>query len=176
MVEQQTGLRPLEASDLETVRGWRNHPEVRAYMYTKHEIGAEEHLAWFERVRHDESRHAMIFQIDQQPIGFLQFSVVDVKAGRADWGFYLAPDAPRGSGYQLGESALTHAFDQLSLHKVCGEALAYNERSIRFHERLGFTKEASLRDHHFDGETYHDVVGFGLLSAEWNERKGAKCP
>lgn len=173
MAEQQTRLRPLEEADLETVREWRNHVEVRSYMYTRHEIGEAEHRAWFERVCRDDSRHALIFELEEQPVGFVQFSVVDTRAGRADWGFYLAPSAPRGSGAKLGECALTYAFDHLLLHKICGEALAFNERSIRFHERLGFTREAMLRDHHFDGKKYHDVAGFGLLAAEWNERKGA---
>jgi UDP-4-amino-4,6-dideoxy-N-acetyl-beta-L-altrosamine N-acetyltransferase len=173
MVEQQTRLRALEEADLETVRGWRNHPDVRSYMYTSREIREAEHQAWFERIRHDDSRHPLIFEIEENPVGFVQFSIVDTMAGRAEWGFYLAPTAPRGSGVKLGESALTHAFDYLALHKICGEALVFNERSICFHERLGFTREAMLRDHHFDGEKYHDVAGFGLLATEWNERKGA---
>lgn len=173
MAEQQTRLRPLDEADLDTVRMWRNHPEVRSYMYTGHVIGEAEHRAWFERIRRDDSRHTLIFELEEQPVGFVQFTVVDTRAGRAEWGFYLAPTAPRGSGFRLGESALSYAFEKLTLHKICGEALAFNERSIRLHERLGFTREAILRDHHFDGEKYHDVIGFGLLAAEWNERKGA---
>ena len=172
MVEQHTRLRPLKETDLDAVRGWRNHPNVRAYMYTSHEIGEAEHRAWFKQACGDDSRHHLVFEVEEQPVGFVQFSVVDTAAGRADWGFYLAPNAPAGSGAKLGECALEYAFNRLSLHKICGEALASNERSIRFHERLGFTREAMLRHHHFDGENFHDVAGFGLLAAEWKEREG----
>jgi RimJ/RimL family protein N-acetyltransferase len=87
--------------------------------------------------------------------------------GIADWGFYAAPAAPKGSGRQLGHAALSHAFTQLKLHKVCGEALAYNQRSIQFHQSLGFQQEGTFRDQHFDGERYHHVICFGLLSYEW---------
>jgi UDP-4-amino-4,6-dideoxy-N-acetyl-beta-L-altrosamine N-acetyltransferase len=54
------------------------------------------------------------------------------------------------------------------LHKLCGQALAFNERSIRFHQNLGFRREGVLRQQHFDGEQYHDVVCFGLLASEWH--------
>jgi RimJ/RimL family protein N-acetyltransferase len=87
--------------------------------------------------------------------------------GIADWGFYMAPDAPKGSGRQLGLVSLSQAFTKLNLHKVCGEALAYNNRSILFHQALGFQQEGTLRDEHFDGERYHNVIRFGLLSHEW---------
>ncbi|NQD81620.1 GNAT family N-acetyltransferase, partial [Pseudomonas sp. CrR14] len=87
------------------------------------------------------------------------------------WGFYLAPGAPRGTGQQLGEAALAFAFDSLGLHKVCGQALAFNERSIRFHEKLGFVQEGALREQHYDGATYHTIIHFGLLRYEWQAKK-----
>lgn len=31
-------VRPMVATDLERVLGWRNHPEVRRHMYTQHAI------------------------------------------------------------------------------------------------------------------------------------------
>jgi RimJ/RimL family protein N-acetyltransferase len=88
----------------------------------------------------------------------------------ADWGFYLAPDAPKGSGRELGKQALDYAFTQLGLHKVCGQALGFNKRSIAFHTALGFTEEGCLREQHFNDGKFHDVVCFGLLSHEWQAR------
>ncbi|PXY00346.1 UDP-4-amino-4,6-dideoxy-N-acetyl-beta-L-altrosamine N-acetyltransferase [Halomonas sp. LBP4] len=173
MTPAATTLRPLQEADLAQVRQWRNHPEVRRYMYTRHEIGEAEHRAWFLRSQEDPHRHLLLAEREEQPFGFVNIQLVDADAQRADWGFYLAPDAPRGSGQALGLAALTHAFGQLGLHKLCGEALDRNDRSLRFHERLGFTREAHLRDHHFDGHAYHDVIGFGLLRSEWQSHQGA---
>lgn len=172
MADSSFPLRPLRRDDLGLVRQWRNHPDVRRFMYTQHEIGAEEHHAWYERVQHDETRYLLIFEPNGRPTGFINFHVVDSKARRAEWGFYLAPDAPQGSGRELGLISLEYAFENLGVHKVCGEALANNARSIRFHERLGFVHEATLRDHHFDGDTYHDVIGFGLLVTDWPKMQG----
>jgi UDP-4-amino-4,6-dideoxy-N-acetyl-beta-L-altrosamine N-acetyltransferase len=162
----QQRVRPMTCEDLEQVLAWRNHNEVRRYMYTQHEISLAEHSAWFERVSKDLSRHLLVFEIDGTPFGFINFDQV-APGGIAEWGFYAAPDAPKGTGCQLGEAALGHAFTQLGLHKICGQALAYNERSIKFHLSLGFKQEGILREQHFDGQKYHDVVCFGLLAAEW---------
>jgi UDP-4-amino-4,6-dideoxy-N-acetyl-beta-L-altrosamine N-acetyltransferase len=152
-------------ADLERVLAWRNHPDVRRYMFTQHEITLDEHRLWFERTLQDPKKHLLIFEVNQQPQGFVNFNETG-NGGIADWGFYVAPDAPRGSGQQLGCAALSHAFTQLNLHKVCGQALAYNERSIQFHHSLGFQQEGTLRDQHFDGQRYHHVICFGHLSHE----------
>ncbi|TDR57254.1 UDP-4-amino-4,6-dideoxy-N-acetyl-beta-L-altrosamine N-acetyltransferase [Halomonas ventosae] len=173
MTPPATTLRPLQEADLAQLRHWRNHPEVRRYMYTRHEIGEAEHRAWFQRAQVDPHRHLLLAEREAQPFGFVNIQLEDAEAQRATWGFYLAPYAPRGSGQALGRAALAHAFGDLGLHKLCGDALAGNERSLRFHERLGFTREAHLRDHHFDGHTYHDVIGFGLLRSEWQAHQGA---
>jgi UDP-4-amino-4,6-dideoxy-N-acetyl-beta-L-altrosamine N-acetyltransferase len=157
-------------ADLERVLAWRNHPDIRRYMYTQHEIILEEHQRWFERSLPDPKIHLLIFEVDQQPLGFVKFNETE-KGGIADWGFYVAPDSPKGSGRQLGCAALGHAFTQIKLHKVCGQALAYNQRSIQLHLGLGFQQEGTLRDQHFDGERYHHVNCFGLISTEWQPQK-----
>lgn len=162
-------VRSMTHADLELVLAWRNHPEVRRYMYTQHEITIEEHQRWFERSRHNQKKHLLIFEINQQPLGFVNFHEAGT-FGIADWGFYVAPDAPKGIGQELGCAALNYAFNDVKLHKVAGEALAFNERSIKFHKSLGFQEEGLLRDHHCDGVNYHNVICFGLLSHEWHPK------
>lgn len=159
-------IRPMAHADLARVLAWRNHPDVRRYMFTQHEITLDEHQRWFERTVPDPNKHLLIFEVDHHPLGFVNINMTG-NGGIADWGFYVAPDAPKGSGRQLGCAVLNHAFTQLKLHKVCGQALAYNQRSILFHQSLGFQQEGTLRDQHFDGERYHHVIAFGLLSHEW---------
>lgn len=159
-------VRPMTVQDLSTVLAWRNHPDVRAVMFHQHEIGIEEHRSWFERSCGEEGRHLLVFEQDGQPRGFMNLHIKSAGA-IADWGFYVAPAAPKGTGRALGRSSLDHAFHVLNAHKVSGRVLACNQRSIKFHHALGFLEEGVLRDHHFDGHGYHDVVCFGLLRREW---------
>ena len=155
MTDNETDcLRPLAEPDLALVRSWRNHESVRRYMYTQHEIGEKEHRDWFARCELDPLRHLLVYDVDDQPRGFVHFTVQG--AGRvADWGFYIAPEAPRGTGTGLGRRALEFAFQRLQLHKICGQALGFNQRSIDFHRKMGFCQEGVLRDQHFDGQQFH---------------------
>jgi UDP-4-amino-4,6-dideoxy-N-acetyl-beta-L-altrosamine N-acetyltransferase len=159
----------MTAGDLEQVLSWRNHPDVRSFMYSQHEISLDEHTSWFFNASKDPKRHLNIFEADNIPRGFFQIYQSPI-GNAADWGFYLAPDAPKGTGRELGKAAIRYAFETLKLHKVCGQALAYNERSIKFHQKLNFKKEGVLRKQFFNGKQYHDVVCFGLLVTEWQKK------
>lgn len=168
-----TNVRPMTEGDLEKVLSWRNHPEVRSYMYTQHEIPLDEHSRWFARASRDPERHLLVFEIDRSALGFINIHQI-LSGGIANWGFYTAPDAPSGTGRALGEAALCYAFETAGLYKLCGQALAFNERSIRFHLNLGFQREGVLRHQHFDGQHYHDVVCLGLLAREWHPPQSEK--
>lgn len=160
-------MRSMQNTDLLQVLAWRNHPNVRRFMFSQYEIKPDEHFLWFELNRQNPKKHLLVFEANHNPQGVVCFSEVGGR-GVVEWGFYLAPDAPKGSGRQLGRTALSHAFSQCNFHKVYGRTLVYNQRSIGLHQSLGFQLEGVLRDQHFDGERYHDVHCFGLLSKEWN--------
>jgi UDP-4-amino-4,6-dideoxy-N-acetyl-beta-L-altrosamine N-acetyltransferase len=165
-----SGIRKMRESDLATVLTWRNHVDVRRFMVSQHEISMDEHTAWFERASKDPRRHLMIYETGNGPLGYVAIQLLD--DGRvADWGFYIAPGAPKGTGAALGKAALDYGFRELGLHKVCGQVLGFNERSARFHQKLGFEQEGVLRDQHFDGAGYHSVICYGLLAEEWESHR-----
>lgn len=161
-------IRPLEQKDLALILKWRNHPDVRRYMYSQHPIQLEEHQQWFLNCQSSPKRHPLIAEQDGKPFGFVNFTE-HKNCKIADWGFYLSPDAPKGMGRQLGQSALEYAFHTLRLHKICGEALGFNDRSIHFHLKMGFQQEGLLRAQFFDVQQaqFHDILCFGLLASEW---------
>lgn len=159
-------IRLMTVDDLGEVLRWRNHPDVRKCMLTRHEIQPAEHAAWFARASVDPARRLMIVEDSGGPLGFVHFSGV-APGKAADWGFYACPAAVKGSGRRLGCCALAFAFDTLGLHKVCGQALDFNTASIGFHEALGFRREGVLREQHKIDDRYHDLVCFGLLGDEW---------
>ena len=169
MTNFEDSIRTMRKQDLTRVLAWRNHPNVRKFMYTQHEIDFSEHEKWFHECQQDSRKLLLIFEVKQMPMGFVNLNIGDGKV--AHWGFYTAPEANKGTGWRLAKTALNHAFDKVELHKICGEALAFNEPSIKFHQKLGFKREGTLREQHFDGTAYHDVLCFGLLRSEWNNNK-----
>lgn len=160
-------LRKLTEEDLALVLSWRNDDRVRLYMFTQHQISAAEHETWFRRVSKDASRHLLLFERNGLPLGFVNLQV-DGPGRVSTWGFYLSPEAPKGTGQSLGHATLRHSFQDLGLHKLYGQTMGHNVRSIRLHEKLGFQREGVLRSHHFDGNRHHDVICFGLLRHEWH--------
>lgn len=159
-------LRHMRANDLEKVLAWRNHFDVRRYMYTQHQITFEEHSQWFARASQDSKKHLLIFEVERTPLGFINIHEIGA-GGIADWGFYVAPNSPKGTGKALGIAALKYAFEDIGLHKLCGKVLENNERSMKFHKSLGFKEEGVLRQQHFDNKDYHDIHCFGILASDW---------
>ena len=165
-------LRPLKETDLPLVRGWRNAPEVRRNMYSKHEISEVEHQSWFSRLKDDDqSRWFIYVDAAGQPDGVVYFTQIQPGNGSAFWGFYAAPSAMAGTGTRLGLDSLDKAFSDLGLHKLNAEAIASNVASLRFQRKLGFKEEGLFRDFHFNGESYVNVVRLGILATEWTVKR-----
>jgi len=158
-------MRIMTKQDAQQVLAWRNHPDVRLFMFSRDEIALEDHLDWFENASQEAKRHLLIFEQGGVSRGFVNLLVST--GGIAEWGFYTDPFAPKGTGKALGEQLLFYTFSKLNVHKIFGQVLAYNERSRAFHLRLGFQQEGILRNHYFDGKQYFDIYSFGLLASEW---------
>ncbi len=86
----QVTLRPLEPADQDRLYGWRNAPEVAAYMYSDHQITPEEHARWFAGLQGDARRDYRIIEVDGAPAGLANFYDIDRAQGRASWAYYLA--------------------------------------------------------------------------------------
>lgn len=158
--------RRMSENDLEYVLAWRNHPDIRRFMLSQHEITIAEHRAWFDHASRDETRALLVIEEHGQPRGCVIFSGVQ-KNATADWSFYSAPGNPAGSGTRICSTALDFAFSELELHKVAGQVLDFNQASICVHQRLGFTQEGNLREHSLINGTHHSLLCFGVLSDEW---------
>lgn len=166
-------LEPLREDDLLLVLGWRNTPEVRGNMYSSHEISIAEHMNWYQEAKNDPSRLYFTYSDEGHKLGVVYFTQLSAVKRMAFWGFYAAPDAPKGTGLKMEYAALEHAFSLLGLHKLNCEVIAFNRQVINMHKKTGFVEEGQFRDFHFDGATYHDVIRLGMLASEWEQCRPA---
>lgn len=162
-------LREMSFDDLKMILPWRNDPSVRRNMYTHHVIKWEEHVAWFERVRKDNTRRDFIYTINNKTRGVVCFTELNEVSRNAFWAFYSDQSAPPGTGIAMEYLALNMAFSELNLHKLNCEVLDINPPVINMHKKVGFTIEGTFRDFHFNGERYCDVIRLGMLASEWFE-------
>lgn len=91
--------------------------------------------------------HIFLACTDEKPVGSAFLVDVDLARRNAELGYWIIPDE-HGNAYatDAADLCLTHAFDQLGLHKVWARTVSDNEASQRVLEKLGFQKEGVLRE------------------------------
>jgi UDP-4-amino-4,6-dideoxy-N-acetyl-beta-L-altrosamine N-acetyltransferase len=113
--------------------------------------------------------------MDARPVGLANLYDIDRPNQRCAWAYYLADPAVRGLGVgsYVEYWVLEHVFEGLKLAKLWCEVLASNEAVWRLHETFGFKVEAHFRGHVIKADERVDVLGLGLLAAEWRARRPA---
>lgn len=167
-------LREASASDMDDIRRWRNHPQVRALSFTTHVIGEEEHRRWWERVSADDDHRVYVYERSGQPAGVVTLELEP--EGSATWGFYLDIDGLEARGellpawLEVERDVLTLAFDELGLARLHGEMLADNAAVRQLHRRYGF-QETDTYEREIDG-TLHEIVHIEVTPDTVRRRRG----
>lgn len=156
----------MSESDLTLVLAWRNHESVRKFMFSQEVITFEKHKEWFEGANMSPLHKLFIYEDSGMSAGFVQMKETDAQSHVYEWGFYISPDAAKGTGTKMLQAGIKQAFYCENALKLYGEVLDFNHASIKLHDKLGFTKEGILRKHAFVKHAYHDVHCFGLLRDE----------
>jgi RimJ/RimL family protein N-acetyltransferase len=112
---------------------------------------------------------------DDRFIGMASIEYVDWANGNGFLTLGIGDLDSRGKGYgsQAVSMLLRYAFGELNLFRVTAVVPAYNECAIHLFQKFGFVEETRRRKAlHRDG-AFWDIVGFGLLRAEWQEQAQA---
>ena len=143
----QAQLRPATAADCHLIHTWRNHPSIRRMMFNPDPIPLPQHQTWFAAQLTNPNFKMYIYTLGNTPQGY--GSLKRIAPNEYEWGFYLAPDCPRGNGSILCTLLLQRAFGELGASTVHGQALRHNAASIALHRKLNFRQpENSLHDDH----------------------------
>ncbi len=108
--------------------------------------------------------------LDGPVIGMV--SLVRRLADQGEVGYALHGDH-RGAGYATEAAGLLvdHVFEAFGFHRVYAWLPAGNTASAAVARRLGFRLEGTLVEAADMGEPRDDVLHFGLLRREWEERR-----
>jgi len=177
MDRQTVSFRPVTQADAERLYGWRNHEEVRRYMYHDQPFSREDHARWMDSLGHMPSRRDRMVLYNGEPVGLASFYDLRARphplAHSAAWAYYLAgPDVRgRGVGACVEYLMIEEAFGPLGLEKLWCEVLVSNEAVWKLHQAFGFVTEAHLRQHVIRSDGPQDVYGLGLLRTDWLARR-----
>jgi UDP-4-amino-4,6-dideoxy-N-acetyl-beta-L-altrosamine N-acetyltransferase len=166
-------FRPLQREDRETIRLWRNLPQIRRCMLTDHVIGPEEHAAWFERVFDNPCHRHWIVRCEQEEAGLLNLYDIDIRNKRCYWGLYIVGNNVRGKSVGMFAEyfILQYVFEDLQFEKLCCETLDFNRGVLRMHQAFGFVEEGRLRRHILRSDGAHDVICLGIFRREWEVKR-----
>ena len=168
-------LREMRLDDADDVLRWRNAPHVAEVMFHDAEIDPETHAAWMARVLEDDSVRYWIIEHDGRGVGVANLADISWTHSRCAWAYYLGDlDVPAPVGLALEFEVMRIAFADLGINKLISEVLAFNDRVIALHERVGFTVEGTLRQHITRSDGVHDVVVLSMLKDEWQQRHGRR--
>ncbi len=80
--------------------------------------------------------------------------------GQAHWG--------KGFGAEAAETVVRYGFEHMNLHRIEADTIADNWPSVRLLEKLGFTREATLRECSLEDDgAFHDSAIYGMLKREF---------
>jgi len=167
-------LRHLTPQDESMILEWRNSDAVAPYMLRDTVISEEEHHKWFGQILADtDSAVFRVLEHEGASCGLAALSPINTDKLSAEWGGYLAPHVPRGSG--LGKTlmylSLTTAFSHLRLNLVQVEVIVGNDAAIGLYGSIGFIRGETIfnRAEHKNGPV--DVIAMSLKRIDWNLRK-----
>jgi len=129
----------LNDNEKSIILTWRNHNEVKKWMYTNEDIQFENHLKFIESLKNDISREYFLIKKDMQMIGVIYFTAINDKLKECEFGLYANPfEKIAGVGRILEEICIRYAFDFLKLAKLKLEVFECNEKARNLYKKYNF--------------------------------------
>ena len=129
----------LSYSEKRMVLKWRNHNNVRIWMYNKNLIDEISHVRFIESLENNSMNEYLLVAKDKQNIGVIYFNNINQNVKECEFGLYKNPfDCSRGLGKVLIDVALKYAFEILKVKRVYLEVFSSNVRAIHLYRQYTF--------------------------------------
>jgi len=152
---------------------WNNAPNVRRYARNMWPLTLEEVKKWFDPPPDRHTRDFVVFTIyhkgDKRPIGSVGFNRINWVNRNANIFWTIGEPEYWGRGI-IGEATkllIKYGFTELNFHKIYAGVVSPNARSLRAAEKLGFKKEAIIKETIYVDGLYHDEHKFALFKRDW---------
>ena len=128
----------LSDNEKRMVLEWRNHPNVKEWMYTSDNIALEAHLSFIDSLKHRSDKRYFVVKNDKDYLGVIDFyNIID---DSCEFGLYVNPFAhTRGIGKELLTQSILYAFNALNVQTLVLEVFCNNTKAIHLYEKYGFT-------------------------------------
>lgn len=115
----------------------------------------------------------VIETLEGEPVGSINANTVNKTDGSFRYGIAIIEKArKKGFAKEAIKIFLNYYFNELRYHKVNAVVYEFNESSRILHEKLGFEQEGRLRQTKYTQGKYWDIIIYGMLKNEFNEKYG----
>ena len=118
------------------VLGWRNHPEIRKWMYNQDEIKLEEHLSFIDSLKSRKDKLYFLVKKEDEFIGVIDFTQL-IEEKSVHMGIYANPSI-KGNGAILLNKIINYSFNNLKVERVFSEVFAENEKAHNLYKKFNF--------------------------------------
>ncbi|MDB3945455.1 flagellar modification protein FlmH [Gammaproteobacteria bacterium] len=140
-------LREVSASDLPTLRRWRNSSEIRYQMVDTSYISPRNQRLWFENTRGSQSQAHWVARFQGVRVGYMNLKGEGKLSlqPRLDGGLYIGNSDVRHGllGYALALIQLEIVFEHLIVQEYRTSFRETNRSAKRFNQQLGYTELCS---------------------------------
>jgi len=151
----------LNSAEKDLVRKWRNHKDVRKWMYQDHIISFEEHAVFIEKLKEENKNfYWLVKNKNGKYLGVIYLNKVDFLHKHAYLGIYSNPEL-KGVGKFLIQALKELAFKIAKLHTLKLEVIETNKHAIEFYKKQGFKKEGKLKEFVYKNGEWLDVIVMG---------------
>ena len=164
---REIGLRQMRQEDLQHKVRWANDPEVNQHVGFDETVTLDGTRKWFATQMAAEEIVLFTITLGDEAIGYLKLERHRDNNEGEYHGLVIGEHQHWGKGYgkQVVRRLLQYGFEEEEWTRLFGYWPAWNERSIKMHEKLGFGIDG-LADHqrkHIDGTT-HDVYVMSITA------------
>ena len=129
----------LTHSEKYKVLEWRNHPEIKQWMYTQEDISLENHLQFIESLKDTNDKLYFLVKKDNDYLGVVDFYNIDYEKQVCEFGLYANPNSKvPGVGRLLEKVCIDFVFDTLRLKKLKLEVFSNNLQVRNLHKKFNF--------------------------------------
>lgn len=127
----------LSLNDKKMVLEWRNHPDIRKWMFTQDPITLNTHLTYIESLKQRKDRLYFLVQKGNQFIGVIDFTNINLKNKTTEFGIYANPNLKQ-VGKLLMSTTIHYAFDILQCNTLIAKVFKNNSRAIHLYMKYNF--------------------------------------
>lgn len=173
---EKVELCAVEAGDLEALLVLEEDTELDRYEdFIRFPSTKEQGRKFFGEIAKRDGKNDTFFwlikDLEGHHVGSIGTFDCDRRVGAFKYGLrILHPFWRRGYAREAITTVLRYYFRELRYQKVTAIVYAFNERSQRLHESLGFTLEGRLRRMVYTNGRHYDELYFGLTREDFDER------